>query len=246
MSKVQIAVCDDESFSRETVEAAVRQIFAEENIETEIHRFEAPKKLADYNKIGEMDLIYLDIEMPEINGIKLGRILKEKSQRTEIIYVSNREDTVFQALRIQPLGFVRKNHFMKDIKDITSMYIRQYQKKQEERKLIVKEGEGFRSISMSTIRYIEGSGTYQYVNVSDQDEPIRIRSRMGTLETELSEEGFLRIHKGYLVNYQYIDRITAAQVILDQGEELPISRGQGSKIKTRFLELSRENGQMLF
>lgn len=246
MEKFQIAVCDDERFACDTIASAAKSIFENNKIPMEMHVFLSPAELVDYSVHHVLDLIYLDIEMSEINGIELGRRLRELSTSPDIIYVSNREDMVFQALKVRPFGFVRKRYFMKDLQDVTNAYILQMNKKKNEKKIIVMTGEGYQNIPVSMIRYFEGSGTYQMMYVKGEDAPIQIRSRMMNLEEELEPEGFLRIHKGYLVNYQYIVKINAAEVIMDQKEILPVSRRQGQKLKLRYLELSRENGKMLF
>lgn len=246
MKNIRIAVCDDERFARDTVASAVKSIFEEHKIQTEIQIFFSAMELADYCSTHVFDLIYLDIEMPEMNGIKLGKLLRESSYSTDIIYVSNREDTVFQALKIQPFGFVRKGYFMKDLQDVTSSYISCLNKRQNEKKIVVITSEGYQNIPFSLIRYFEGSGTYQLMYIKNKKVPLQIRSRMVNLEKELEPEGFLRIHKGYLVNFLYISRISATEVIMDQNEMLPISRGKGQKLKSRFLTLARENGDMLF
>lgn len=246
MEKFLIAVCDDERFACDTIAGAVKKVFEYNKIPTEIHAFLSPEEFMDYSAHHVPDLIYLDIEMSEINGIMLGRRLRGLPVSPDIIYVSNREDMVFQALKVQPFGFVRKGHFMKDLQDITIAYILQMNKKKNEKKVIVMTGEGYQNVPVSMIRYFEGSGTYQMMHVNGEDASIQIRSRMMNLEQELESEGFLRIHKGYLVNYQYIVKINATEVVLDQNEILPVSRRQGQKLKQRYLELSRENRNMLF
>lgn len=246
MKQLQIAVCDDERFARDTIASAVMSIFQEQQIRTEIQCFASAAELLEYCGTQTPDLLFLDIEMPEMNGLKLGRRMHELSEEVEIIYVSNREDAVFQALKVHPFGFVRKGNFMKDLQDITRAYIAHLNKKWNEKKVVVMTSQGYESFKASDIRYFEGSGTYQRMFVKGKDTPIQIRSRMMNLEKELEEEGFLRIHKGYLVNFQYISRISATEVLMDQKEVLPISRGKGQELKSRFLKLSREHGNMLF
>ena len=84
------------------------------------------------------------------------------------------------------------------------------------------------------------------VHVDGQEKSIVLTRTMGELENELSGEGFIRIHKGYLVNYRYIQVIDAGDVRLTTGELLPISRRKEHEVRDRFLELVQNNDRMVF
>ena len=77
-------------------------------------------------------------------------------------------------------------------------------------------------------------------------EPVRITSRMQKLEEELTPHGFLRVHKGYLVNFSAIDRFGGDELVLTSGTSIPISRSKVREVREKYLQLSRENGVMLF
>ncbi len=62
---------------------------------------------------------------------------------------------------------------------------------------------------------------------------------MKELEENLAEKGFIRVHKGFLVNYQYIDTITNTAVILTDGQEVPLSRRSINDVKRRYLNLMK-------
>ena len=70
---------------------------------------------------------------------------------------------------------------------------------------------------------------------------VEIHSSMEILEKELSSKGFLRVHKGYLVNYRYISYIANLNITLTNGDILPISRDKNTEIKEKFIELTKEN-----
>ena len=72
--------------------------------------------------------------------------------------------------------------------------------------LMAQTAEGTVTLPVDTILYIEGAGRYQKIYCSDSEMPITICSSMQKLEEQLSEKGFMRIHKGYLVNYKFIRR----------------------------------------
>lgn len=246
MEQIRIAVCDDSRIAVDTASAAAESILREAGLRADTARFTKPAELLRHCEREVVELVLLDIEMPGLDGIELGRALKAREPAPEIIYISNREDKVFAALHIHPFGFVRKGRFMKDMEDVLSSYAAQRKKRRREKKIVVSTPDGQTGVALASIRYFEGSGTYQRMFLDGRDQPIRISSRMKLLEEELAPEGFLRIHKGYMVNHAYIANIRTGEVILDDGTVLPIRRGGTQEIRSAYLALQRENGTMLF
>ena len=112
-------------------------------------------------------------------------------------------------------------------------YIKHWREKTDARKLIVSTRDGTFGVPVAAITYIECTAAKQQLFVSTQKEPIAISSRMQKLEEELKNDGFIRIHKGYLVNHRWIDRITNDSVVLQNGATLPVSRlkKQGATVR---------------
>lgn len=246
MSALRIALCDDNLLATDTISASVQSFFSEKSISTQIEAFHKPEQLLDFCQRSVVDLVLLDIDMPELDGIRLGAILKEKQLVPEIIYISNREDKVFSALHVHPFGFVRKSQFLKDLEDVLDSYIKLCLLKKDPQKLLVVTPEGRRSVPADEILYFEGDGTYQTMYLTGDRPPVRITSRMKTLEESLADQGFLRIHKGYLVNFRHINSIRTEEVVLKNGRTLPISRSKAQEMRSAYLALCRENGMMLF
>lgn len=246
MNTLTIALCDDDHFAADTAAAAIRSFFAEHSISTHLEVFYAADRLLSYCERTATNLVFLDIEMPELDGIRLGGLLKQQDFTPEIIFISNREDKVFSALQVHPFGFVRKNQFLKDIHDVLESYLTLCVQRQSSQRFLVATPEGRRNVDITEVEYFEGSGTYQMMYMVGSPTPVRVASRMKTLEESLSAQGFMRIHKGYLVNFRAIRSIQTAEVTLKSGKSLPISRGKAQEMQTQYLTLCRENGMMLF
>ncbi len=74
---------------------------------------------------------------------------------------------------------------------------------------------------------------------------MELRKQMQQLEEELSAQGFLRIHKGYLVNYRFIRKICDMDVILTTEERLPVSRRRLTEIREGYMELMQSEGALM-
>ena len=246
MDALKIAFCDDDKTSLNVIAGAVASILQQQEIPAQVEKYTSPLELLDSCQRMQMDQEFLDIEMPGLNGIELGQKLREVTAATEIIYVSHREDCVFHALQVHPFGFVRKSHFLKDIEDVTRSYLTMLEKRRTEKNVVVQTQSGYLRVPVSHVLYFEGGGTYQHMYVEGRTEPVRITSRMQKLEEELTPHGFLRVHKGYLVNFSAIDRFGGDELVLTSGTSIPISRSKVREVREKYLQLSRENGVMLF
>lgn len=244
MKKMFLAICDDEADILGVVSGAIANTFQKYGIEAVTEIF---KRAADLEKRMEeqsFDLLFLDIDMPQMDGITFARRLRKRNSRTEIIFISNREDKVFDALRVNPAGFIRKRRFLEDVPAVIDQWMTMHA--EEKRSiLIAKMEEGTISIPVDAILYIEGTGRKQQVYAGEQKEPISVTYTMKDLEGQLAGRGFLRIHKGYLVNYRFIRRLTNTDVVLTNGEKLPISRLRVQEIRNQYLALMQGGGNII-
>lgn len=239
-----VAVCDDDRAALSILRSAVEQAFQAHEAEATVEVFPGPAELL--KRMGEcrFDLLFLDIEMPNLDGLSVGRQLRRQNNLIDIIFISNREDLVFDALRINPRGFIRKSRFLQDVTGVVDSYFASLPQ-EEAVELLIQDGGQIRSVPVQHLMYIEGAGKFQLLHLSDTPAPVRVSRQLQDLEDELSGVGFLRIHKGYLVNYRYIRRIDSAEVLLDNGETLPISRRKAQETRQAYLELMQSGGSMV-
>ena len=186
-------------------------------------------------KLRIFDLLFLDIEMPKIDGIEFGERLRRNNDRTEIVYVSAREDRVFDAFKVRPFDFIRKSNFLGDLSKVINNYLAMLESRKGGTVTVLSKS-GIMNVPLSDVKYFEGYGKTETINVN--------RS-MEKLEEDLGPKGFIRIHKGILVNYRFISRILVSDVELTDGEVLPLSRRKVTAIKARYLELLRGGGSVI-
>ncbi len=240
-----VAVCDDDTAIFGTITEAAKNAFAQNGAEAEIECFSSPAALEKELGAKVFDLIFLDIEMPEEDGIRFGERLAGLERTPDIIFVSSREDRVFDAFKIHPFGFVRKSLFLQDIGGVIADYVKARQD-EGARNFVVQTPAGTVTVPVESIRYFEGARKNQLVYTTQNREPITIGLTMKQLEEEFLPRAFLRVHTGYLVNYRYIRRMTATDVILTDGTELPLSRRKAGQIKLDYMELLKKEGSHIY
>lgn len=241
---MKIAVCDDDVFALNIISDTTAKTMKEQKVNAEICTFSSAEELETAMESEQFDLVLLDIDMPGKDGIEAGKYLREYKEETDIIYVSNREDRVFDSLKVNPFGFIRKKQFLEDVPEILSRYLKSRSEKQEPR-LVVKSKDHVVSLRLRDICYIEGQRKTQKICLVNQDEAEEIRYSMQDLEEELEGNGFLRVHKGYLVNYRHIRLFQKQDIIMDNGNQIPVSRRKLQEIKDKYIELMQEEGSLV-
>ncbi|HIV63564.1 MAG TPA: LytTR family DNA-binding domain-containing protein [Firmicutes bacterium] len=244
MESIRVAICDDEENIVDIMLSAVRAAFAKRGVSVEIETFTSAEPLWRSMKLRIFDLLFLDIEMPKIDGIEFGERLRRNNDRTEIVYVSAREDRVFDAFKVRPFDFIRKSNFLGDLSKVINNYLAMLESRKGGTVTVLSKS-GIMNVPLSDVKYFEGYGKTQLIHLAGKKETINVNRSMEKLEEDLGPKGFIRIHKGILVNYRFISRILVSDVELTDGEVLPLSRRKVTAIKARYLELLRGGGSVI-
>ena len=138
---------------------------------------------------------------------------------------------------MQPFGFVRKSNFLNDIAAVVELYIKTAQREEKDDYLEFTTRTGVLALKTKQIRYFEGSRNYQLLYMEKKSEPVEIKMTMEKLEAITEPFGFIRVHKGYLVNYIFIQHISATEVTLSDGTRIPIGRSKTPEVKVKYLSL---------
>ena len=242
---LKVAILDDNQTALMISTSAVEAFLKEKNAEYKLFSFSNPLNFLASAKEEKFDLSFLDIDMPEMNGLEVADQLSEIAKNGQIIFLSQREDLVFECLKFHPFGFIRKS---KLIDDFSLMMNQWYQTisnaESDETKIDFIDKTKTISFKIKEIVYIEGDRNYQKVVLKDKTSQ-NIRVAMGQLEEKLREHGFIRIHKGYLLNYLYIRSIASDEIYLTTGISLPMSKKRREEIMKQYMTISRKNSAVI-
>ena len=243
---LKIALLDDDKTALLISKGAIESFFQEKNIPISLGVFSSPLTFLAMAKEENYRLVFLDIDMPELNGLEVGKEVKEINPQTDIIYLSQREDLVFDTLTLHPFGFIRKSKIIQDFANVLELFVNTALNSQSDNKKITFSTKTeTMSADIDTIMYIEGNRNYQTFYLKDGSS-FDARVLMGDLETKLKEHGFIRIHKGYLVNYVFIRQIGVNEVSLTNNKVLPMSSKRKEDIMEEYLAITRKNKSVYF
>lgn len=240
MEVMRVAACDDDEAALGIISNSLQGIFTTRGIDADVRLFSRMRDLAEAMTKTKFDFLLLDIDMPDVDGITFAKALREHGDNVDIMYISSREDKVFESLRVSPVGFVRKSRFLDDMSEIVNEYLDERIKRHQLSSVVLRDSNLVRPIRVASIAYIEGKSKNQEIHLVG-GKTITIRSSMKVLESQLAEAGFIRIHQGYLVNYRQIELIADQEVLLVSGESLPVSRRKLAQVRAAYLGLVQNN-----
>ena len=236
MELVKIAACDDQPEILDAFTHIVKGCFTDHDVPVSIRKFSNPIHLMKALETEYFDLLFLDIEMPQLNGIDLAKRLRKVGNKINIIYVSQKDDLVFDVFDVKPFSFIRKKRFVDDISNVIHSYVEEILHDDTHR-LVISGGSNITTIDLNKTVYIEGAGKVQHAYMVGGISPVVIRSTMQELDDKLADKGFIRVQRGFLVNYKYIDSIRENTVTLTTGTSIPISRRLTQTVKDKYLGL---------
>ena len=228
---MKLAICDDEKSIRDVIAASVREV--SERIEIELYADANGILDADFNA----DILFLDIQMPGIDGMKAARIMRDKGRKTVIVFVTALEEQVFRAFDVGAFNYIVKPFSKNRIKEVIRSAIEQAEENNYiETTLSNKEGENgsVRSITVKTggcnTRVILSEITYAEIydrriilHMNDRDN-IEYYGRISELE-KIAGMDFFRVHRAYLINLGYVGSYDFKTVRVGDAD-IPVARGK--------------------
>ncbi|MBQ7244580.1 MAG: response regulator transcription factor [Bacilli bacterium] len=238
---LKIAMVDDERLSLDLFAGAFRQAFAQSGEQTEIFAFVSPETFFATLCDTQYDLICLDINMEGMSGIEVAAKIRENNPHVPLAFISSNENRVFECFAFQPIGFIRKANFLDDSIAFIKHYLTTVLPRMKTKNtLMVKIHRDTAFIDVDNISYIEGGHNYQTFYFLDGSPCIEVRELISNLEKRLSPYGFIRTHKGFIVNFTIIQRIGSSEIMLKNGQSIPLSLQRREEVMKRYLELTKD------
>lgn len=176
-----------------------------------------------------IDLIFLDVEMPLINGFDLLDGLKSKPQ---IVFITSKADYALKAFDYEATDFLQKpiskERFLKAVKKASELHILRNESHEElGESIVIKSNLKKLKIYLSKIKWIEAYG--DYIKVTTDDETHLVLSTMKGFEKELPEGKFIRVHKSFIINLSRVEKFNNKFVEIGT-TKIPLSRNKKEEI----------------
>lgn len=229
--KYKIAICDDDRNQIEYITSIVTSWSTREGHNCEIRTFPSAEAfLFEYEEEKAYNILLLDVEMKNMNGIELAKRIRKDNNRAEIIFITSHFEFVGEGYEVDALHYL--------IKPVSTEKLTQVLTKAGEKLaiespwvVIACEGETVK-LYETDIFYVESF--LHYIVIHTKDKEYKIKENISVFENKVSDD-FYRIHRSYLVSLKHITRISRTSVNIGN-TELPLSRGKYDDINRAFIE----------
>ena len=237
---LSIAVCDDEIIECCNMARKIKDILEEMGRPCIVRQFQSGGELLQ--ALESFDIVFLDIIMQDLDGMKTAQIFREKASDKIIIFVSSSREYVFEAYDVEAFQYLLKPVDDRKLKRVLQKAVLKTERCSREF-IIVSSERQKKKVFLDDIYYFEIKG--RVVDVHGPEGIFTYYEQIGELENKLCDKGFFRCHKSYLVNLKYVDVYNRREVKLENGERIVIAKRRYDKFVQEVLKVMRKNGGIL-
>ncbi len=237
---LSIAVCDDEVIECCNMAKRIKDILEDMKIPCIIRQFRSGGELLQ--ALESFDIVFLDIIMQDLDGMKTAQIFREKAFDKILIFISSSREYVFDAYDVEAFQYLLKPVDNRKLKRVLQKAVLKTEKHSQEFIIVSRERQK-KKLFLDDIYYFEIKG--RVVDVHGTEGVFTYYEQIGELENKLRDKGFFRCHKSYLINLKYVDVYNRQEVILENGEAIVIAKRGYEEFCQAVLKVMRENGGIL-
>lgn len=238
---LRIAICDDNILILEKLKLIIEELCREYSLDGSVDTFEKGSELLVKYDESCYDVVFLDIFMPYIDGFAVAHHIRAKREKTFLIFVTSQEELVYQIFEYEPYSFIRKRSDELIKKDMQEVIKRLSKDFVQEQVLTLDTAYHLQErVRIREIVYIFSEKNYmQYILTGNRR--IKVRQTMQEATEGLEKFGFLRIHRGLLVNMCHITSINYKEngVYISTGEILEIGKTYKNLIGNQYLNYTK-------
>lgn len=229
---IEIVLCEDQIQHQKTIEKFLKEILGENNIEYNLKMYKSGEELLN-NYPKNVDIFILDIQMEKINGMDVARKIREiDKNKPEIIFTTSLVEYIQEGYEVRAYRYLLKPIKYEELKKHILSCIDEVINKKDKFILIENKNETYK-INIEEITYIEIQR--KDMSIHTESKVYETKMTMDKIEKELKNYNFYRCHKSFLVNIDYVENIKQYVAILDNKEEVLVSRHRFKDFKHKFL-----------
>lgn len=237
MRSYTLAICENEKVQAQFIQKILQEYAEANKLHFYLPIFESAEAfLFEYAENKEVDLLFLDIQMNEMDGLSLADTLRQQLDQVKIIFITGLTEHIGEGYRVAASDYLIKPIKKEQLFTVVERVLNSVPK--ESSYLIINYEDEQIKVAAESIICAEIMGRELFIRTIERD--YLIKSTMQELAKQLDEEQFIQTNRSWLVNCQHIERVKKTEVIMDNGMEIPISRRNSKVVTQAFINYFRK------
>ena len=236
---LRIGLCDDDKGYMEELTDMVRQWAKENKLKIELFSCDNGDKLLAQSTASHMDIVILDIVMPLLYGMDTARELRAQDTAVKLIFLTSSPEFALESYEVRAQDYLLKPVSYDRLREALDACCQMLCA--EPKNMVLKTSFGFQKLYFGDVEYAEAQNKRVVFHLRtgrevDTPEPLH------SLEDKLvSEDGFFKCHRSYLVYLPNVDHFNSTEIIMRSGRCVPIARGYAKAFQEAyFAQMFRE------
>lgn len=235
---LKIAVLDDQELYLNSIEVITRNCMLEQGISYEIFTYNSPEDLLyDIEEDNKYDMYLLDVELPTTSGLEVARKIREKYYEPIIIYITNYVEYAVEGYEANAYRYIPKKMLEQKLPEAYASIYPSIENKKKEF-YIIEKNHKLERIAYEDIYYIKKDE--KYILLVHKHGISRDRKTIAEfIESVKSYDSFIGVDRSYVVNVLHVMSLKNQQIILRNGDVIPISKPKLSYVKKEIMRIWR-------
>lgn len=221
-----IGICDDENIIRDKIEKICINETKKYCEDVVIQKYSDGREVLEK----DFDILILDIEMEDVDGIVVKNYFQKRKKDTIIIFTTSHNEMMSQAFGVNVMGFVTKSYLDNQLQVMLDDAMKR-----------VMNTVSIEGVDSRKVCYIQAEHVYNILHLENETE-VSVRCSSADLEKMLEVVGFIRVHRTYIINMAYVEHIRDKSVVIN-GKEIPVSTRLKSRLRKEYSRYCRENAR---
>lgn len=232
-----IGLCDDNDVQLNYVNSLIASWANKRHVKCDIAIYHSAEELV-FENAGSypFDLLILDIQMGEMNGMELAKRIRTTDKNIMIIFITGLSDYVFEGYEVGALRYLLKPLKEEQFTALLNEAFSQMNQDNKRWYIFTCDGEIVK-LDYDDIIYIEARG--HYVNIVSTGQSYELKGSISQLSEQLNADDFFSTHRSYIVNFKHVEKINKEDCLLSNGVYIPVSRSNYKQLNKAFIQYYR-------
>lgn len=235
---MKIAICDDEKEFLENIDYAIKTYMNEKGLDYNIDLYNSGKSIMELQKnIVLYDVVFLDINMPEISGLEVAEWIRTYSDDVNIVFITAIISYAIQGYKYNAVRYILKNErqLKASIYECMDAVIYRMKHMGIDKRIFISNQ---KEISVNKVMYIESSAhkVIFYIEGKESEDYV-VKNKLNNIEKMLDDcKYMIRVHQSYIVNMMYVKKISGYRIYLKNGIEIGVPKPRYKEVKKAIME----------